>query len=661
MPQYLKEYGEILAGLGYRIVPIPPGGKGPKRKGWTQFDADASQIRQWYTNGSAQDGIGVLASTTPAIDVDILDPEIAERMSAELDRIFEGVPLMTRTGRAPKFLVPFRSDTPFRKMSSGVYTDGKREHKVEVLGDGQQWLAYAIHPDTHRPYEWFDGSSDAGITACARSELPELDRDTAQRVIDAFEAIASEMVRNGQWTTKTHIRVTEENQRVSDDPFASGSPPVTDLSRSQIEWLVHKRDPSGYDTWIDTGMVLHHQFAGTDEGFAIWDAWSANAHNYDTAVMRPHWDSFGHTTGPEKTIRALLAEHGQPPGRAAPNAGFVQAAQFASSQKVEWHIKHVLPRRSLIVIYGEPGSSKSFFALDMVASVARGVEWRGHRVRQANVAYIAAEGVAGFGNRLAAYAKHNDLHLADVPLFVRGGAFDLKEQFLPASDEINDLQGVGIVVIDTLAAVTPGANENTSEDMGSAIDASQRIIEATGASVILIHHSNNQGSMRGWSGLRGAVDNQIRIERKDGLRTAHIEKQKEGAEGPPFGYRLKVIDLYTDEDGDPVTSCVVVPDEDVAPNTRGVKKERKSTAGDFETSEKYAKARHYLRIIEDLVGLGDANIDESDIVAAVQADEIENPLKEPDNPRLDSIKRTLHRLGEKGKIRKEGRWIRLCR
>lgn len=350
---------------------------------------------------------------------------------------------------------------------------------------------------------------------------------------------------------------------------------------------------------------------------------------------------------------------GAQPIREPTGAAFVPASDFASAQKVEWHIKHIIQKKGLVIVYGDPGSSKSFFVLDMVAHIARGLPWRGHRVKQAKVAYIAAEGVSGFGNRLAAYAKHHDIPLTDLPVFVRGGAMDLKREFLEISQQVIDL-GAQVVVIDTLAAVTPGSNENTSEDMGAAIDAAQRIIEATGATVILVHHTNKNGDIRGWSGVGAAVDNKIRIERKDDLRTAHIEKQKEGKDGQAFGYRLAVVHLYDDEDGDAVTSCAVDECAEETPNTRGAKKARKSTGGEFETSEKYSKARHYLSIIEQEVGLGDANIGEADIISAIQADETVNPLCEQGYPKESNIKRTLLTLAEKGKIKREGRWIRLC-
>ncbi len=350
----------------------------------------------------------------------------------------------------------------------------------------------------------------------------------------------------------------------------------------------------------------------------------------------------------------------QLPPRPKSDAQFVQASAFASSQKVDWHIKYIIQKKGLVIIYGDPGSSKSFFAFDMVAHIARGLPWRGHRVKQSKVAYIAAEGVTGFGNRMAAYAKHHAIDLEDLPVFVRGGAMDLKREFIEISQQVIDV-GAEVVVIDTLAAVTPGSNENTSEDMGAAIDAAQRIIEITGATVILIHHTNKVGDIRGWSGVGAAVDNKIRIERKNDLRTAHVEKQKEGKDGQAFGYKLEIIHLYDDDDGDPVTSCAIDPCDEEAPNTRGVKKERKSTTGDFETSDKLGKARAYLRVIQDLVGLGDANVEEADVILAIQEDETVNPLKEPDHPRADSIKRTLLTLGDKGKIKREGRWIRLCR
>jgi len=292
--------------------------------------------------------------------------------------------------------------------------------------------------------------------------------------------------------------------------------------------------------------------------------------------------------------------------------------------------------------------------------VARGLPWRGLRTKQCSVAYVAAEGVAGFGNRLKAYGEGHGVDLSVLPVYVRGGQLAIKEQAVAIVDAVLGLPHVGVIVIDTLAAVTPGANENVSEDMGVAIERANFIIQSTGAAVILIHHSTKDGgTLRGWSGLLGAADSTIKIERRDDKRTAHIEKMKEGEDSGKYGFKLRIVDLGQDDDGDPVTSCVVDESKDIA--EKGNKKERKPRSGDFETSDNYIKARDFLAIIERAMGVGvDASMTEDEIVEAIQADPKTNEMGQDDYPPRRYITPTLRTLVQKGKICREGRAIKLC-
>ena len=139
MTDFLKEYGEELVRLGYTVLPIKPGTKRPDIKDWPRHATTEADVRAWYSNGRAHHGVGINARNTPAIDVDVLDPAVADAMSRAIDETFPGVALMTRSGKGSKFAVPFRSEQPFKKLTSIAYTDGTNEHKVEVLGDGQQW------------------------------------------------------------------------------------------------------------------------------------------------------------------------------------------------------------------------------------------------------------------------------------------------------------------------------------------------------------------------------------------------------------------------------------------------------------------------------------------------------------------------------------------
>lgn len=242
---------------------------------------------------------------------------------------------------------------------------------------------------------------------------------------------------------------------------------------------------------------------------------------------------------------------------------FLQAAQYmAQVRKLTWFVRNVLPRAELGVIFGESGAGKSFLALDLVASVARGVIWRDRKVKQGNVAYICAEGASGFGLRLQAYGDHHGVDMSTIPLHVLGDAPNFLE-VKDVKDVISSLKDLGtldIIVVDTMAQVTPGANENSGEDMGRALSHCKAIHKATGAMVLLVAHAGKDTSrgIRGWSGIKGALDVELNVERSDQYRSATVSKMKDGqGEGDEYAFTLDTVVMCQDDDGDDITSCVL--------------------------------------------------------------------------------------------------------
>jgi len=174
------------------------------------------------------------------------------------------------------------------------------------------------------------------------------------------------------------------------------------------------------------------------------------------------------------------------------------------------------------------------------------------------VVYIAAEGAGGFRKRLIAYAARQGISLKDIELFVIPDAPNLllREDALAIAKSIGKAE---VVIVDTLAQTTPGGNENAGEDMGKALAHCKGIARATGAMVILVHHSGKDASKgaRGWSGLRAACDAEFEVLRLPGGRILRTSKQKDGDDGAAWGFELDVVDIGVDEDGDPITSCVI--------------------------------------------------------------------------------------------------------
>lgn len=244
-------------------------------------------------------------------------------------------------------------------------------------------------------------------------------------------------------------------------------------------------------------------------------------------------------------------------------------AAFAQRPGIAWLIKHVLPRTGLAVIFGAPGSGKSFFALDMVAAVARGSEWRGRKAHKGRAMYIAAEGSGGFASRGRAYLQAHGLTeidlrvIGEAPNFFTGSG---DERLI--AEEVRACGGADVIVIDTLSASSAGADENTGKDMNLIVGRMNELQADTGALVILIHHSGKDESKgaRGWSGLKAAVDVEIEVSRpndEEPGRVARITKQKDGESGAVFPFRLEVLELGVDEDGKSMTSCVVEAIDDI--------------------------------------------------------------------------------------------------
>ena len=225
-------------------------------------------------------------------------------------------------------------------------------------------------------------------------------------------------------------------------------------------------------------------------------------------------------------------------------------------------VKGLIPREGLVVIWGPPKCGKSFWAFDLVMHIALGREYRDHRVNQGPVVYVACEGERALGARAEAYrqARLAEDH-SEIPFYLITTRLDLvgdRDQLIhDISAQIDDTAPVAIV-IDTLNRSLRGS-ESSDEDMAEYVKAADAIRDAFNCAVIIIHHCGIEGSRpRGHTSLTGACDAQIAVKRDfSGIITTVVEWMKDGAEGEETFSRLEVVEVGTDTDGEPITSCVV--------------------------------------------------------------------------------------------------------
>jgi len=248
-------------------------------------------------------------------------------------------------------------------------------------------------------------------------------------------------------------------------------------------------------------------------------------------------------------------------------------ADLCKLPPMQWRIKKVLPETGLAAVYGASGSGKSFAVIDMTQAIAAGREWFGYKSKPCNVLYCALEGEGGIAGRVSAYRIRHGATSPSIRYLVK--PFSLLEEA-----DIHDLaqaiqangQSAEVVILDTLNRAAPGADENDSKSMGQIIAASKQLQTLVGGLVVLVHHTGKDASkgLRGHSSLHAALDAAIEVRRDGDRREWVIAKSKDGEDGEAHPFKLDIVELGTDEDGEPITSCTVHPLEDIAGSLKKV-------------------------------------------------------------------------------------------
>lgn len=236
-------------------------------------------------------------------------------------------------------------------------------------------------------------------------------------------------------------------------------------------------------------------------------------------------------------------------------------AEFRKRPPKKWLIENIIGKQDLGMIYGAPGSGKTFVVIDLLMSACTGRKFadRFEVARPLTVAYCAGEGVGGLVDRLEAASQYygvddlNNLFIFDIvpQLQDKPSQRQFEQQLLEQTAEnidtfvkdwlSNNMPNLDLLIIDTFHSAIVGSDENSARDMGAVLEAAKKASQSLGCAIILVHHTNKQGeSERGSSALRGAMDVIIWIKR-NGVRVMKCSKLKDGQEwkGRPFDLVMK--------------------------------------------------------------------------------------------------------------------------
>lgn len=237
-------------------------------------------------------------------------------------------------------------------------------------------------------------------------------------------------------------------------------------------------------------------------------------------------------------------------------------------------IRPWIPADAFVVLYGAYKSGKSFIAQGMAFGIVALGDWLGHVTPRSHVVLLCGEGVAGVRKRLKGLLKHHGLtledmgdrlHLLPMPVAMDDpGVIDRLIEDIEA--QIPKGESLALIIVDTLSRYSTG-NQDSAQDTGTFVNGVDRLRHAfPGCTALVVHHEGKSADRgpRGSTALMAAADVLLRTERPDMTSpnfTLSAEFMKDWETPEPLSLRMETIEIGLDADGEPITSAVVVQDE----------------------------------------------------------------------------------------------------
>jgi len=322
---------------------------------------------------------GILCDGLRPIDLDVDDPRLAARLRALAIKHLGETIIRTRANSGRCLLVYRAAQGQPRKVALSGQLG-----KVEVLGAGQQFVAFGKHP-SGAALQW----TPEAPSETALENLPVV----TEAQIEAFLMAAAPVIGAAPPRSKAdggHLN----GQASLHPPAADALDVVAALS------VIPNQGPADWESWNRVGMATWAATEGSTAGFAAWCAWSERHPAHDPAEARHRWEHYrtspptqigagtlfhlarearpGWTKPSASSSKPAAQGHGQPP-----SAGVLWAEDSSWTEdgipQRPWIAPGYALRGALTVVAGPPSASKSSLMVAYAVAAALGEPF--HRFR----------------------------------------------------------------------------------------------------------------------------------------------------------------------------------------------------------------------------------------------------------------------------------------
>ncbi|MBA5724566.1 phage/plasmid primase, P4 family [Candidatus Liberibacter sp.] len=283
-----KEQAKVAIGNGWHLIPIK---KGEKKALWSKWQKKPLSVDM--IDSLPPCGFGVLCGVGDnpvyGFDVDIQKENISETITAEFQTRYRNT--VTRVGQPPKILIPFTmKEAGIKKTKSYRSSIGH----FEILGHGQYFVVYNIHPATGKEYIWSKAPHEINV-----KNLPCLDVETRKEIFEVSVNLLPAPEKKNTEQNDTNTWKFQGNRWYTNREIIA-----------ILKCLGSEFYDGHHDDWIPIIMAVHHETYG--HGKEIARAWCKQSKTkYNADIFNAKWNSFdfeeiGNADKKRSTFASLL-------------------------------------------------------------------------------------------------------------------------------------------------------------------------------------------------------------------------------------------------------------------------------------------------------------------------------------------------------------------
>ena len=541
-PDYQQTWEWVNAyagGLGWRLIPIKPGGKVPSVTKWqTKATTDSDTLASWWQGRFVDAGVGI--ATGQESGVWVLDVDAQHDGIESLRQVRQGRDLP----KGPRVDTPSGGFHLYFANPKGMHVATTKNigqlnghpSGLDVRGDGGQVLAPpTIHPNG-KPYQWHPGRDPwsvrlpvapdwlLGLVVPAELEHqpePERPKPTVNESSAAEEITANHdwhtLLSNDGWICSKQGSKESLWTRPGKDPRQGVSAvlhepegPLVNFSSSAVNLCQPWAHDTGSDSWA----------------YSIFGYLAATRHNGDRSALAKDWvDRRTHDRMSDWAATTAL-----PPAKPEPEqddddpfdfAHLVDWGEFWSKEHKteEWTIWPLIPKGRAIALHAAAKQGKSTILQSMVIAAVLGEPvfgvWNTEPVDVLYLDYEMTESDLFERMSELGYGPGHDfshLHYAMLPSIFPLDSLEGASQIVRLAEAVN----AQVVIIDTFSRAVKGG-ENESDTARDFYRYTGMALKSRGIACLRTDHSGKDAErgQRGSSAKNDDVDVVWSLERVD--------------------------------------------------------------------------------------------------------------------------------------------------